>query len=115
MKKIKEFLLSLLGQLKDKTNLIIFACVLAVLYAPTWLVGLLGIIFQNAAMISIATAYAAFWALPVTPFWITVFAVTFGIRKIVDAIRNKKAPHEDEGENENEEQEKEDGRKETDR
>lgn len=102
MKKIKEFLLSLLAQLKDKTNLIIFACVLVVLYAPTWLVGLLGIIFEHAGMIAIATGYAAFWALPVTPFWITVFAVTFGIRKIVDAIRKNKDENEtDANENNN--------------
>ena len=88
-KRFKEFLISLWAQLKDKTNLIIFACVLVVVYAPTWLVGLLGLIFQNAGMIAVAVAYAVFWAGPFTPFFPIVIALTFAIRKIFDKFKRK--------------------------
>ena len=88
-KRFKELLISLWTQLKEKTNLIIFACVLAVVYAPTWLVGLLGIIFQNAGMIAVALAYAVFWAGPFTPFFPIVIAITFTIRKIINKFNDK--------------------------
>jgi len=90
LSKLKTWLKSVITQLKDRTNIIIFACVLVVVYSPTWLCGLLGIIFKKAILTGIATAYAAFWAGPFTPFWGVVFAVTFGIRKIIDRIRKGK-------------------------
>ena len=76
-------------QLKDRTNIIIFVCVLAVVYSPTWLVGLLGLILRNGSMLGIATAYAAFWAGPFTPFFPVVFGITFAIRKVVDKIHKR--------------------------
>lgn len=88
-KRFKEFLISIWAQLKDKTNLIIFACVLVVVYAPTWLIGLLGLIFQNLGMIAFAGVYAAFWAGPFTPFFPVVIAITFAIRKIFDKIKKE--------------------------
>ena len=88
-KRLKEFFLSVWQQLKDKTNLLIFTCVLIVVYAPMWLVGLLGIIFQNVGMIAFAFAYAAFWAGPFTPFFPIVIAITFAIRKIFDKLNKK--------------------------
>lgn len=88
-KRLKDFFVSIWKQLKDRTNLIIFACVLVVVYIPTWLIGLLGIIFQNAGMIAIAVAYAAFWAGPFTPFFPIVIAITFALRKIFDKLHKK--------------------------
>lgn len=87
--RFKEFCLSLWKQLKDKTNLIIFVCILVVVYAPTWLVGLLGIIFQSTGMIAFAVAYAAFWAGPFTPLFPIVIAITFAIRKIFNNFHRK--------------------------
>lgn len=76
--------------MKDRTNIIIFVIVLSVLYSPTWLVGILGIIFGNGGMIAFAIAYATFWLAPFTPFWTIVIALTFSIRKIVDKIQKNK-------------------------
>jgi hypothetical protein len=77
-------------QLKDPTNLIIFVVVLTVLYAPTWLCGLLGLIFQNGVLIGIASGYAAFWFAPFTPFWGLVIGLTLGVRRIIEKIFKKK-------------------------
>ncbi|MBQ8393953.1 MAG: hypothetical protein IJX49_00080 [Clostridia bacterium] len=88
-KKTKEFLLWLFRQLKDPTNIILFVIVLTVIYAPTWLCGLLGWIFQNGVLISIASGYAAFWLAPFTPFWGFAIALTLGLRKIIDKFFKK--------------------------
>lgn len=94
MKKFKTFFSSVWKQLKDRTNIIIFLIVLVVLYAPTWFVGLLGLLFKSTAMVGVATAYAAFWAGPFTPFFPVVISVTFAVRKIVDKVRGKKVDFE---------------------
>lgn len=90
MKKIKAFFIKLWEQLKDRTNIIIFVSVLVVVYSPTWLLGVLGIIFKNTVMLGIAGVYALFWAGPFTPFFPMVIALTFFVRKIVDKIRARK-------------------------
>ena len=59
------------------------------MYSPTWLVGIIGIVCGNGAMIAAALAYAAFWLAPFTPFWGIVIGITFLIRKIVDKLRGK--------------------------
>ena len=76
-------------QLKNPVNLIIFAVVVTVMYAPTWLCGILGIIFKNGVLISIASGYAAFWFAPFTPFWALAIGITLGIRKIIDKFFKK--------------------------
>lgn len=88
-KKIKDFFCSIWEQLKDKTNLIIFTCVLIVIYSPTWLVGLIGVIFQYVSLIAFSISYAVFWAGPFTPFFPIVIAITFTIRKIINKFNNK--------------------------
>lgn len=87
--KIKEFLCSIWKQLKDKINLIIFTCVLIVIYSPTWLIGLIGVISQNVSLIAFSISYAVFWAGPFTPFFPIVIAITFTIRKIINKFNNK--------------------------
>jgi hypothetical protein len=89
LSRSKQFLLYLWKQLKDRTNLIIFLIVLAIMYSPTWFIGALGIIFGNAALIAIAVAYAAFWLAPFTPFWGITIGLTFLIRKIVDIVHRR--------------------------
>lgn len=88
-KKIKEFICSIWKQLKDKINLIIFTCVLIVIYSPTWLVGLIGVIFQDVSLIAFSISYAVFWAGPFTPFFPVVITITFTIRKIINKFNNK--------------------------
>lgn len=87
--KIKLWFKSTLNQLKDKTNLIIFAIVVIVTYSPTWLVGLIGLIVSSPSCIAIAVGYALFWAGPWTPYWPMVVVITFTIRKLYDKMRNK--------------------------
>lgn len=85
--KFKNFIKSILRQLKNKVNIIIFVIVLIITYSPVWLVGGLGFIFQNKAMLAIATAYALFWAGPFTPYFPLCIGLTFIIRKIYDKIK----------------------------
>ena len=85
--KLKGFLSFIINELKNKSNIIIFICVLIVAYAPTWLSALLAIIFKNEYLWGVAVAYAAFWAAPFTPFFPLVIAITLAIRKIYDKLK----------------------------
>lgn len=85
--KFKNFIKSILRQLKNKVNIIIFVIVLIITYSPVWLVGGLGFIFQDKAMLAIAIAYALFWAGPFTPYFPLCIGLTFIIRKIYDKIK----------------------------
>jgi hypothetical protein len=90
LQKIKRFWQSVLKQLKDKTNIKIFIIVLLLMYAPTWLLLLLGCVFKNAALISTAIGYAVFWAGPCTPFFPIVIGITLFIRKILNKLKKRK-------------------------
>lgn len=87
IQKTKNLLKFLLKELKNKTNIIIFICVLVVAYAPTWVSALLAIIFKNEYLWGVAIAYASFWIAPFTPFFPMVIALTLAIRKIYDKLK----------------------------
>jgi hypothetical protein len=87
--KIKRWLKSVVSQLKDKTNLIIFIIVIIVTYSPTWLMALIGFLISSPYCTAIAIGYALFWAGPWTPYWPMVIAITFFVRKLYDKFRRK--------------------------
>lgn len=87
--KCKAFIRWILKQLKDKTNILIFVIVFLVLSSEVWIPYLLAIITGNKWWWGIGSACWAFWLAPFTPFLPLCLAITFGIRKIVDKIRDK--------------------------
>lgn len=87
--KCKAFIRWILKQLKDKTNILIFIIVFLVLSSEVWIPYLLAIITGNKWWWGIGSACWAFWLAPFTPFLPLCFAITFGVRKIVDKIRDK--------------------------
>lgn len=87
--KCKAFIRRILKQLKDKTNILIFIIVFLVLSSEVWIPYLLAIITGNKWWWGIGSACWAFWLAPFTPFLPLCFAITFGVRKIVDKIRDK--------------------------
>lgn len=87
--KCKAFIRWILKQLKDKTNILIFIIVFLVLSSEVWIPYLLAIITGNKWWWGIGSACWAFWLAPFTPFLPLCLAITFGVRKIVDKIRDK--------------------------
>lgn len=87
--KCKAFIRWILKQLKDKTNILIFVIVFLVLSSEVRIPYLLAIITGNKWWWGIGSACWAFWLAPFTPFLPLCLAITFGIRKIVDKIRDK--------------------------
>ena len=87
--KCKAFIRWILKQLKDKTNILIFIIVFWALSSEVWIPYLLAIITGNKWWWGIGSACWAFWLAPFTPFLPLCFAITFGVRKIVDKIRDK--------------------------
>ena len=87
--KCKAFIRWILEQLKDKTNILIFIIVFLVLSSEVWIPYLLAIITGNKWWWGIGSACWAFWLAPFTPFLPLCLAITFGVRKIVDKIRDK--------------------------
>lgn len=87
--KCKTFIRWILKQLKDKTNILIFIIVFLVLSSEVWIPYLLAIITGNKWWWGIGSACWAFWLAPFTPFLPLCLAITFGVRKIVDKIRDK--------------------------
>lgn len=90
LEKSKALVKGLFAQLKDRTNIIIFSIVFLVLSSEIWVPILLGTITQNAWWYGIAATCWGFWLAPFTPFFPLCIAVTFGVRKVVDAIRKRK-------------------------
>lgn len=87
--KCKAFIRWILKQLKDKTNILIFVIVFLVLSSEVWIPYLLAVITGNKWWWGIGSACWAFWLAPFTPFLPLCIAITFGVRKIVDKIRDK--------------------------
>ena len=80
--KTKDFFKAILVKLNDWTNIIIYLIVLAVFFLPC----ILAIIWPTKTAITIAVAYFAFWAGPITPAMPIQFAITFGIRTLLNKI-----------------------------
>ena len=80
--KIKDFFKAILVKLNDWTNVIIYLFVLLVFFLPC----VLAFFIPSKTMIVFAVAYAAFWAGPITPAMPIQFAMTFGIRAILNKM-----------------------------
>ena len=88
MKKMEElknkfiaFLKEIKKELKDRRTILIFICVVIIMYIPVWGGYLLYWIFKWKWCIGMATMYAIFWAGPFTPFFPLCIAITFFIKK----------------------------------
>ena len=81
-RKTIDFFKAILVKLNDWTNLIIYLIVLTVFFLPC----ILAFIWPNKALIAIAIAYFAFWAGPITPAMPIQFAITFGIRALLNKL-----------------------------
>ena len=81
-RKTKDFFKSVLVKLNDWTNVIIYLFVLIIFFLPC----VLAFIMPSKKLIAIAVAYAAFWAGPITPAMPIQFAITFGIRTLLNKM-----------------------------
>ena len=68
---------------KDVKTLIILLIVILIVYSPVWGGYLLYFIFKLNIFLVVATACAAFWAGPFTPFFPLCIAVTLAIKKLL--------------------------------
>ena len=80
--KTKDFFKAVLVKLNDWTNVIIYLFVLILFFFPC----VLAFIWPSKTLIAIAVAYFAFWAGPITPAMPIQFAITFGIRAILNKL-----------------------------
>lgn len=80
--KVKDFFVAVLVKLNDWTNLIIYLFVLIIFFLPC----ILAFIWPSKTLIAIAIAYVAFWAGPITPAMPIQFAITFGIRALLNKL-----------------------------
>lgn len=80
--KTKGFFKAILVKLNDWTNVIIYLFVLIVFFLPC----ILAFIWPSKTLVAIAVAYFAFWAGPITPAMPIQFAITFGIRTLLNKM-----------------------------
>lgn len=80
--KTKDFFKAILVKLNDWTNVIIYLFVLIVFFLPC----ILAFIWPSKTLVAIAVAYFAFWAGPITPAMPIQFAITFGIRALLNKL-----------------------------
>ena len=104
-KKGKDFVDWIWAQCKDIKTLFLLGIVSLVLYSPAIVGWAVGIVFDlDWAWIS-ATAYAAFWIGPFSPFFAIAVTVTLAIKRWIEVIfRRKKQKAESEAIAEAEEQ-----------
>lgn len=98
--KIKRFFKNIWEECKDVKTLIILLIVILIVYSPVWGGYLLYFIFKLNIFLVVATACAAFWAGPFTPFFPLCIAITLAIKKLLKR-KNRKNP-----ENKDKEEEK---------
>ena len=80
--KTKDFFKAILVKLNDWTNIIIYLFVLILFFFPC----VLAFIWPSTTLTTIAIAYVAFWAGPITPAMPIQFAITFGIRALLNKL-----------------------------
>lgn len=80
--KTKAFFKAILVKLNDWTNLLIYLFVLILFFFPC----VLAFIWPSDTLTAIAIAYVAFWAGPITPAMPIQFAITFGIRALLNKL-----------------------------
>ena len=88
--KIKNFWIWLWKQLKDWRNFVIFIIVVMVVSCEVWIPYIFALITKNAWWWTIGSACWAFWLAPFTPFIPLCIAITFGIRKLLNKIKERK-------------------------
>lgn len=88
-KKIGKGVEFLKNELQDRLTIIIFIVTVLVLSSEVWLCYLLGIIFNSAYLIGIATTCWLFWLSPFTPFLSISFLLTIGIREGIRKIQER--------------------------
>ena len=89
--KIKNFFKWLKNECKDSKTFIVLLCVIAVVYSPVWIGGLLYTILGWDWCGLMASITAAVWLGPV-PFFPICIAITLSIKKIMQV--NKKGKNE---------------------
>lgn len=77
-------------QLKDWHNLVIFVIVFLVVSCEVWVPYLTGAITGDGYWFAIGSACWAFWLAPFTPFLPLCIAITLGIRKLWDKIKERR-------------------------
>ena len=76
------------SECKDWRTIVIFAIVVVVMYSPVWGGYLCSLLFKWKWSSVFATAYLAFWAGPFTPYFPLCIAITLGIKRAIDKIKN---------------------------
>lgn len=87
--KFKNFCKWVWGECKDWRTLVIFFIVVFVMYSPVWGGYLIHALFDVKAASVVATAYLAFWAGPLTPFFPLCIAITLGIKRFFEKFKKK--------------------------
>lgn len=68
---------------KDWRTIVVFICVIIIMYAPVWAGYLLYFIFRWNWCAVMATVVLTFWAGPFTPFFPLAIAITLCIKKLI--------------------------------
>ena len=87
--KISNFFKWLKNECKDSKTFIVLICVIAVVYSPVWIGGLLYAILGWEWCGVMASITAAIWIGPV-PFFPICIAIALSIKKIMQVKKNRK-------------------------
>ena len=94
-KMCKNFGRWLLEQCKDWQTFLLLAIVALVLFSPSIVGFILGLVFDSAWGYAFAGAYWVFWMGPGTPFFVLVVTITLSIKRFIQVkILKKKLPEE---------------------
>ena len=83
MDKIKNMFRWIWNECKDIHTLLIFICVIIVVYSPVWGGFLLHFLFKWKWCLAVSTACFTFWAGPFTPFFPICMGITLSIKKFM--------------------------------
>lgn len=102
--RIKKFLGGIWQECRDVKTLLLLFLVMAIVYSPVWVGYLLYSVTHWAWCLAVATAVAAFWLGPFTPFFPLCIAITLGIKRLwhhheehVESMEKGEAPLGDAG------------------
>ena len=88
MRKLLKFLRSILRELKDPLNIIVYLVVLTLFFSPTIIGYIMVLCGASPAHTAWATAYALFWAGPFTPAIPIQLAITFAVARPLRRLLN---------------------------
>ena len=89
-KMCKDFFRWIWGQCKDIKTLLLLGIVSLVMYSPALVGWIVGFVFDVTWAWVAATAYAAFWMGPFSPFFLIAVTVTLSIKRVAEVIFKKK-------------------------